>query len=187
MNRGSSEALDLATVMKAAPAISSEIVLDKLLGKLLKIILENAGAQRGLFILEQENKLVIDALLSIEKDEVSMCQSIPVETSKLLSVSVVNYVYRTLEDVVLSDATNEGLFTTDPYISQHQPKSVLCIPWITPERSYLQLLTLKATFVRFIVILLHVSKQLCVKMEQYSTCLAMPHHCLTKRQAQRSN
>ncbi len=128
MNRGSSEALDLATVMKAAQAISSEIVLDKLLGKLLKIILENAGAQRGLFILEQEKKLVIEAFLSIEKDEVVVGQSIPVENSEFLSASLVNYVYRTLEDVVLSDAAKEGLFTTDSYISQHQPKSVLCIP-----------------------------------------------------------
>jgi two-component system sensor histidine kinase/response regulator len=127
-SKSGSEALNLATVMKAAQAISSEIVLDKLLAKLLKIVLENAGAQRGFFILEQENQLVIEASIAIEGDEVAVRQSIPVETSSLLPVSVVNYVARTLEDVVLSDAAQEGTFTRDPYINQHQSRSILCTP-----------------------------------------------------------
>ncbi|HEY9798691.1 MAG TPA: PAS domain S-box protein [Leptolyngbyaceae cyanobacterium] len=127
-SRGSSEALDLATVMKAAQAISSEIVLDNLLATLLKIVLENAGAQRGFFILEQENQLVIEASLSIDQDEVAVRQSLPVESSSLLPVSVVNYVARTLDDVVLSDAAQEGTFTRDPYINQHQSRSILCTP-----------------------------------------------------------
>jgi PAS domain S-box-containing protein len=123
-----SEALDLATVMKAAQAISSEIVLEKLLATLLRIVLENAGAQRGFFILEQENQLVIEASVAIEQDEVAVRQSIPVETSSLLPVSVVNYVARSLDDVVLSDAAQEGTFTRDPYINQHQSRSILCTP-----------------------------------------------------------
>ncbi len=126
--KGGSSALDLATVMKAAQAISSEMVLDKLLTKLMKILLENAGAQKGVFILEQDNQLVIEASSAIEQDEVAVRQSIPVETSGLLPVSVVNYVARSLEDVVLSDAAHEGRFTTDPYIIQHQPLSILCTP-----------------------------------------------------------
>ncbi|NES73625.1 MAG: hypothetical protein F6K24_54790 [Okeania sp. SIO2D1] len=36
---------DLATVMKASQAIAGEIILDKLLVKLIKILLENTGAQ----------------------------------------------------------------------------------------------------------------------------------------------
>ncbi|HEY9707351.1 MAG TPA: PAS domain S-box protein, partial [Oculatellaceae cyanobacterium] len=126
--KGGSSALDLATVMKAAQAISSEMVLDKLLAKLMKILLENAGAQKGIFILEQDNQRVIEASIAIEQDEVAVRQSIPVETSGLLPVSVVNYVARSLEDVVLSDAAHDGRFTTDPYIIQHQPLSILCTP-----------------------------------------------------------
>ncbi|MDP8965323.1 MAG: PAS domain S-box protein [Cyanobacteriota bacterium] len=126
--KSGSEALDLATVMKAAQAISSEIVLDKLLATLLKIVLENAGAERGFFILEQENQLVIEASVAIEQDEVAVRQSIPVQTSSLLPVSVVNYVARTLDDVVLSDAAQEGRFTRDPYINHHQSRSILCTP-----------------------------------------------------------
>ena len=43
--------IDLATVMKATEAIQTEIILDNLLGKLLNIILENAGAKKGCLIL----------------------------------------------------------------------------------------------------------------------------------------
>ncbi|HEY9596075.1 MAG TPA: AAA-like domain-containing protein, partial [Cyanophyceae cyanobacterium] len=57
-------------------------------------------------------------------------QSIPIESSSELPLSIINYVVRTREDLVLSDATHEGLFTTDAYIIQRQPKSILCTPII---------------------------------------------------------
>ncbi|HEY9671743.1 MAG TPA: PAS domain S-box protein [Waterburya sp.] len=128
MHKENLEALDLATIMKAAQAISSEIVLDKLLEKLLRIMLENAGGQRGLFILLKDNKWVIEASITSNPDEVDVHQCLPIETSHIIPVSVVNYVARTLEDVVLSDAAHEGIFSTDSYISQHQPLSILCTP-----------------------------------------------------------
>ncbi|MEG4858815.1 AAA family ATPase [Microcoleus sp. K1-B6] len=133
------EALDLATVMKASQAISGEIVLDKLLASLMKILIENAGAQCGYLILETEGKLRIEASGSIESDNIAVLQSIPIETpigdqnvesSHLVSPTIINYVARTCESVVLNDATHEGNFTNDPYIKQHQPKSILCVPLI---------------------------------------------------------
>ncbi|HBB34656.1 MAG TPA: hypothetical protein DC064_23450, partial [Cyanobacteria bacterium UBA9273] len=120
--------LDLSTVIKAAQAISSEIVLEKLLEKLMLIVLENGGAQRGFFILEQEQQLVIEASVGIEQKRVTVHQSIPVETTNLLPISIINYVHRTAEDVVLSNTVWEGRFTRDPYIIQHQPLSILCTP-----------------------------------------------------------
>lgn len=59
----SSEALDLATVIKASQAISGEIVLDKLLASLMKILIENAGAQVGYLILETESQLGLKPLV----------------------------------------------------------------------------------------------------------------------------
>jgi predicted ATPase/class 3 adenylate cyclase/GAF domain-containing protein/tRNA A-37 threonylcarbamoyl transferase component Bud32 len=133
---GSSEALDLATVMKAGQAISSEMMLDKLLAKLMKILIENAGAQKGFLILEQAGKLLIEASGVVDRDKVTVFQSIPLEstgiqgTTPLLSSAIINYVARTFESVVLNDATREGQFTKDPYIIQNQPKSILCVPLI---------------------------------------------------------
>ena len=124
----SASVLDLATVMKASQAISGEIVLDKLLASLMKILIENAGAQVGYLILESLGRLLIEAEGAIDADNVAVLQSIPIENR--LPAAIINYVFRTRESVVLSDATAEGNFTQDSYIQQHQPKSILCFPLI---------------------------------------------------------
>ena len=128
------EALDLTTVMKASQAIASEIVLDKLLSKLIKILLENAGAQKGFLILENNGKLIIEAEGSVEQDSVTVLQSILVENADnippVLPTAIINYVSRTQDNVVLNDAAHEGQFTNDFYIIQNQPKSILCVPLI---------------------------------------------------------
>jgi predicted ATPase/signal transduction histidine kinase/tRNA A-37 threonylcarbamoyl transferase component Bud32 len=128
-----SGALDLASAIKASQTISGEIVLDKLMAKLMKILIENAGAQKGLLILPADGKLLISAEASVAQEEVLVRQSQPVEVerriaSQDLPVTVVNYVERTRQDVVLSDAASEGRFTADPYIASRQLKSVLCTP-----------------------------------------------------------
>ena len=129
--------LDLATVMKAYQAISSDIVLDKLLSKLMKILIENAGAQVGYLILETKGKLLIEAEGSVDSEQVKVLQSIPIELPEVankVSTNIINYVARTQESLVLHDATNEGIFINDPHIIKHQPKSILCAPLINQGR-----------------------------------------------------
>lgn len=127
--RSSSEALDLKTVFKASQVLASEIVLDKLLAKLMQIALENAGAQTGVLLLEQESQLLVAAKGSIN-DEIIVERSKLLSSSPQLPLSLIDYVKRTMKDVVLEDATHEEKFTTDPYIAQNQPKSILCTPII---------------------------------------------------------
>ncbi|MEH2233070.1 MAG: AAA family ATPase [Nostoc sp.] len=129
-SENASDSLDLATVMKASQALSGEIVLGKLLAKLMTILLENAGAQTGYLILEKSGDLLIEASGAVDKNDVTVLQGISVSTSQQLPISLINYVARTKENVVLSNATREGTFTTDTYIATHQPKSVLCTPLI---------------------------------------------------------
>lgn len=122
--------LDLNTVIKSSQVISGEIVLEKLVAKLLQLAIENAGAQRGLLMLLEDNRLKIEAVGSVDQGEMEVMQSFDVERSQDLPLSMVQYVQRTHKDVVLSDATHEGGFTGDLYIASHQPKSVLCAPII---------------------------------------------------------
>lgn len=124
------EVLDFATVMKASQTIASEIVLDKLLAKLMKIMLESTGAQLGHLILSAQGKLMIEASGDMDSDQYSVLQSVPIEVSSSASQTIINYVMRTQERVVLHDASREGKFTNDPYIQAHQPKSILCVPLI---------------------------------------------------------
>jgi len=131
---GSSNSLDLTTVMKASQALSGEIVLSNLLTKFMQIVLENAGAEKGFLLLDKAGELYVEASGRIDADEIAEQRSLPLklletrENRSILPISVINYVVRTLESVVLNDATVEAIFATDPYIVDRQPKSVLCTP-----------------------------------------------------------
>ncbi|MEG4303486.1 adenylate/guanylate cyclase domain-containing protein [Microcoleus sp. D3_18a_C4] len=132
--KGSGSNLDITTVMKASQAISGEILLDKLLSSLMKILMESAGAQRGYLILSSQGKLLIEAEGTINSQQVTVLQSISVENCQELSSAIINYVARTQESVVLDDAVREGQFTNDPYIQKNQPKSILCVPLINQSQ-----------------------------------------------------
>ncbi|MEG4344105.1 adenylate/guanylate cyclase domain-containing protein [Microcoleus sp. A003_D6] len=131
---GSGNHLDITAVMKASQAISGEILLDKLLSSLMKILMENAGAQRGYLILASQEKLLIEAEGTIDDEQVTVLQSLPVENCQELSSAIVNYVSRTQESVVLDDAARSGKFTNDAHIRKHQPKSILCVPLINQSQ-----------------------------------------------------
>jgi len=123
------DALDLATVLKASKAISGEMVLDKLLAKLMKICIENAGAETGYLLLnspDNSGEMLVAASGNVGRDSVDVGRTPLVE--KNLPESIINYVARSQKTVVLNNAAVEGDFTSDSYIQQHHTKSVLCAP-----------------------------------------------------------
>ncbi|MFP2906880.1 sensor histidine kinase, partial [Pyxidicoccus sp. 3LFB2] len=121
-------ALDLESVLKTARALSGEIVLGKLLRKLMTLVIENAGARRGFLILKKPEGLFIEAEGSVDGTTVVVEQAVPVESSTALPASLIHYVVRTGETVILHDAAAEEPFSEDPYIRGARPKSVLCSP-----------------------------------------------------------
>ncbi|WP_299488932.1 trifunctional serine/threonine-protein kinase/ATP-binding protein/sensor histidine kinase [Acaryochloris sp. IP29b_bin.137] len=120
------QSLDLASVLQASQAIASEIVLDKLLMTLIKILVRNAGAQVGHLVLNVEGQLLIEASYDAQADQNQVLQSQPI-AGKLPS-SLLNYVLRTQESVVIREATQDSNFALDEYIATHQPQSILCAP-----------------------------------------------------------
>ncbi|ABG52902.1 serine/threonine protein kinase [Trichodesmium erythraeum IMS101] len=128
------EILDLTTVIKASQAISGEIKLENLLHNLMKIVIENAGAQKGFLILNHKGSWVIEAQGNVTEEEVTILQSIPIKLKEhdnsnlILPDSIINYVARTQEYVVLDEAFSEGQFINDPYIIANQTKSILSTP-----------------------------------------------------------
>ncbi|WP_089129831.1 AAA family ATPase [Tolypothrix sp. NIES-4075] len=127
---------DLAAVLKALQAISSEIELDRLLSSLMKILIENAGAQTGFLILENLGEWVIEAACELNDGE-NVCatrvlQSISIKNR--LPESIINYVLRTHESVILNDATREGNFINEPYIQHNQTQSIFCLPLLNQSK-----------------------------------------------------
>ncbi|GAB4290110.1 MAG: hypothetical protein Fur0025_24810 [Oscillatoriaceae cyanobacterium] len=125
---GSATVLDLATALKAGQAISGEIELDKLLAKLMQILIENAGAQSGCLLLTDKDSLGLAAVGAIDKTPTIYLPLLTLDTSSNLPATVINYVRRTRTPLVLNHASNEGMFAEDPYIQSQQVKSLLCTP-----------------------------------------------------------
>jgi PAS domain S-box-containing protein len=142
----SQQCLDLATVMKASQAISSEIVLDKLLYNLLHIILENSSAQKGCIILERNKELFIEVADNDEDADEIRLQSIKVDSSEDIPISIINYVARTHKSLVLDNASQVGNFQTEPYITKQQTKSLLCTP-ILYQRKFIGIVYLENNLV----------------------------------------
>jgi GAF domain-containing protein len=62
-----------------------------------------------------------------EETQVHLLPALPASATTLPS-SILSYVTRTEECVVLADAAAEGLYVSDEYISHHKPRSVLVLP-----------------------------------------------------------
>ena len=122
--------LDIATILKASQALSSEIKLDKLLVKLMQLIFTNAGAQKGCLLLAQDEQLLVQANGTSDQNNIQVLRAIPVQNYLEIPHRLINTVYRTQKTIVLDNASQEGDFTSDPYIQQQQCHSVLCAPLI---------------------------------------------------------
>ncbi|HTV28988.1 MAG TPA: AAA family ATPase [Xanthobacteraceae bacterium] len=122
--------LDVASVVKASQALSSEIVLPKLIERLMTIALENAGASRGLLILPLADEYLIQAEAQATGDQIEVMMRQEPITRTTCPESLVRYVIRTQESVILDDASGPSLFSGDDYLRDRQSKSILCLPLI---------------------------------------------------------
>ncbi len=126
---GRPQELDLMTVVKATQAVSGELGLDRLIETLLKIVLEHAGAERGLLILgREEERLAAEAVTDGDRVTISLQQE--ALSGDVLPISVLHYVIRTRERLLLDDATAFTPFSEDAYMHCKRPKSVLCLPLV---------------------------------------------------------
>ncbi|RJP88634.1 MAG: PAS domain S-box protein [Desulfobacteraceae bacterium] len=125
--------LDIAAMMKMSQAISSEIVLEKLLVTLIRVIAENSGAEKTLLILNRNGRFEIDAEIGDNAGKVAVLQGIAVDESDALCPGIISYVKRTREPLVLDDARANGRFAGDPYVCRHSVRSILCLPLIRQQ------------------------------------------------------
>lgn len=121
--------VDISSLIKASQAISSDIILPRLLETMMKILLENAGAQKGSLLIIRGKTLFLYATGHIEKSEiiVTLFSEKPIISSDI-PISIANYVHHAHEKVILDNASISDMFSSDPYIQRHQILSVLCIP-----------------------------------------------------------
>jgi PAS domain S-box-containing protein len=128
------EQLDLGTVIKASHAVSGELVLERLIQTLLVIAVEHAGAERGLLILFRNDEPWIEAQATTGRGKVEVTMQQTAATPSEIPESVLHYVFRTRESVVLDDALARNLYSADEYLRQKRPRSILCLPIVKQTR-----------------------------------------------------
>ena len=122
--------LDFSAMMEFSRTISKEIVLEKLLNNLMKILLESSGAEESFLLSEKDNHWYIEAAGNMEVGKIKN-QDIPLE--KRLAVLVVQYVVRSKKPIIISCAEEDGRFFKDSYVKEHHVKSILAMPLLTQE------------------------------------------------------
>ncbi|AFY44036.1 ATP-binding sensor histidine kinase [Nostoc sp. PCC 7107] len=122
-----SVALDLATILKASHTISGEIELENLLSSLLTIVIENAGADKCVFMLMRDSRLLIKGSITTGSKPVVL-QRIPIEDSHDIPHRLIYKVLHDKQTAVIVDASADRTLANDPYIIRKQPKSILCSP-----------------------------------------------------------
>jgi len=128
------EQLDIGAVVKASQAISGEIVLDRLIETLMTIVLEHAGAERGLLVLLRGDELQIEAEARTDRETVEVTLRHDTATPAELPESILHTVVRTRQSVILDDASAQNPFSGDEYVRQKHARSVLCLPLVKQAR-----------------------------------------------------
>jgi predicted ATPase/GAF domain-containing protein len=129
----STHRLDLDTVLKASLVLSSEILIDSLLQKLMTIFIENAGAERGYLLMPGQEHWSIAAQASVT-DQNARLESIPLEEATSVCEAVIRYVIRTRQSLTLDDAREDSVFGRDPYVRSQSIRSVLCLPLLVQNQ-----------------------------------------------------
>ncbi|GAB2902247.1 AAA family ATPase [Paraburkholderia jirisanensis] len=132
--RASAAPLDVEAVLRASHALSSEIVLSRLIDVLMGTALELAGAERGVLVLLHGDDLRIAAQASVQGDDVQVTLQPDGALADELPVALLQTVLRTSVHVVLDDAANDSAFARDPYLSRRGTRSVLCMPLARQSR-----------------------------------------------------
>jgi PAS domain S-box-containing protein len=122
--------LDVETVVKASQAVSGEIVLENLIKTLMGIVVEHAGAERGLLILPRGDQLWVEAEATTGRKTVDVNLRQALVAPSELPLSILQYVIRTQEPVISDDASREKSFSADEYVASRHVRSVLCLALI---------------------------------------------------------
>jgi len=119
---------DVMAIFKASQVLTEETTFYELLKKVLKILLESSGAQRGVLVFREDDSWQIKAVGTRGSRQIELPLNMAVDSQQKASSAILNYVIQTRNSVILDNATREGLFTDDRYITEKRPRSILCKP-----------------------------------------------------------
>jgi len=128
--RAAPRALDAVAVVRAAQAIASEIDLERLIERLMRTLLELAGADHGALVLARDGDLMLEAVTSVDPEETRVGLSLPIPAAPDVAASIVQYVARARETLAITSPVDDPHFGRDARIEARKPASVLGFPLV---------------------------------------------------------
>jgi class 3 adenylate cyclase len=124
------EALDMSSLLKASTSISSEVELSQLISKLMEVLTENAGAQKGALVLQQSAQLFVEAIYDTTHRTTELLAHTPIESHDEIPVALIKYVQRTEKELVINSYGSFKQVEKDEYYQHIKPESSLGVPII---------------------------------------------------------
>lgn len=119
---------DAALVLHAAQTIAGELVLSRVVSRLMRIVLQNSGAERGVLLLSRDDRLFVEAAFRASPESIEVGQKRLLEDELEIAQQAVLYAWRTCEVLALDDAPGDLRFASDPYLAERRTRSILCLP-----------------------------------------------------------
>lgn len=125
----SNQTLEANSVLKASHALADEIVLERLLARLMRLALEHAGGQKALLVMARDEQLYLAAETNLEQSDTQFFTDKPLtDATELLPISLLHYVAHTKDSLIINQAHTQDMFMQDDYVCQHKPSSIMCMP-----------------------------------------------------------
>ncbi|SEO99913.1 AAA family ATPase [Paenibacillus sp. OK076] len=117
--------LGLSPLLQTMQDTSSQTEMDTVVADIMKSILIYAGASKGALLTGSAEPFFIQGYSDMESSSASSNENI--HDMNRLPEGIIRYVFRTQERVYYNGGEDSWLIH-NPYMSKHQPQSVLCIP-----------------------------------------------------------
>jgi len=127
LSYSASQLFDLTTVVKASEAIQCEINIENLPAKVLNIIIENSGAEKGCLILKKDKHFFVEAIKNSENRNQIIAKSILVYECFDIPQEIISHVINLQESLIIQNA-QDSIYSQDIYIEEHKCQSIVCIP-----------------------------------------------------------
>jgi predicted ATPase/signal transduction histidine kinase/CheY-like chemotaxis protein/HPt (histidine-containing phosphotransfer) domain-containing protein len=134
-NKNTMEMVDTIGLIKISQLLSKEVKYEKLVSKIIEVVMENAGAEKCKIFIKDREELVLEAETDINKNKNSNIGKKYSEVKEESAESIINYVFRTGESILINDASSDREYAEDSYIKRVKPKSILCIPIIVQNKT----------------------------------------------------
>jgi signal transduction histidine kinase len=125
---------ELTGLLAAQRSVSAQIELSSLAETLLVIAVQYSGTDRGLLFFDRGGGPEVEAEITRRGGALKVICRRKLGRPLRFPRSVLNYVARMGESVVLEDASKENQFSADDYFGKGSVHSLLCFPLITQRQ-----------------------------------------------------